>query len=886
MMHVAPILHGLSPFALLAAVLCGCAPAQNTAPVPEKTRPAQPSAASPTTLLAGDAAKHQSPDQTTAAAIDATSSTGLQFGVIRGFLDTHCVRCHGEKTQEGQLRLDTAADDFRDPQSAARWLAVMDRLNLGEMPPPDEPRIDIHEQQQVTAWIASRLRSAIPVANARASRRLTRTEYANSVRDLLHVVFPPGEGPAHRLPPDGELDGFDKLAGSLSIDSALLAAYLDVAVRISEQAVLTGDVSQPPIPTERNRFEYEHTPIHPYEITTRPWTIVRPDGLVIMHGAAGSKDGLRHSHGRKLVPVPGRYTVRVRAGGSPGRSQKPLLMQLWRGGIGQTLLQCEVTTAIDNPQVHERTLWLEPEGNDDLNVFIIGGENFSVANELAHQMQGEVERALAAGDARAAGRLRAQMRAEGAVWMNSPNPATRDTANLPQLFLDFIEIEGPLYDCWPPKSHTMVLFEGPNAVHDLDYARRIIARLLPRAYRREVTPDEIDTILRVVSAEMEAGESFTASIRAGLTAILCSPSFLHVGASTGDADSFDEFRLAERLSYFLWSSLPDDPLLQAAARGQLHNPATLATEADRLLADPRSDALTTDFASQWLRTDEFVRFTPDRELYPDFFLPEFAGLDQDLQAEPLHFFRELLRTETSILAWLDADWTMANQRLAQFYGLAPLVGDEFRRVPLPTDSPRGGLLGMAGLHRLGSDGNRTKPVQRGVYLRDVLFNDPPNPPPPNAGEVQPNIDGQNLSVRARLAQHRTVPACAACHNGIDPYGLALENFNAIGRWRDVQDGEVRNWFARGGPPPIDASGALPDGRSFTGFAAFKQTLLQHPELFRRALAQKLLTYAIARRLKPTDRPVIDDIVQQAENDGDTLRAYVRAVVLSKAFVDP
>jgi hypothetical protein len=884
-MQVAHILHRVGALTLLAAVLCGCSGPANTARVPDTTTADRQSAQAPATRHASELTEHRSPDPTTAAAVDATDADGPQFTVIRGFLDTHCVRCHGMETQEGQLRLDTVADDFRDPQSAARWLAVMDRLNLGEMPPTDEPRIDIHEQQQVTTWIASRLRSGTPVADGLAPRRLTRTEYANSVRDLLHVVFPPGEGPAHWLPPDGELDGFDKLAARLSIDSALLEAYLDAAVRIAEQAVLTGDASRPPIPTERHRFEYERTPVHPYEITTRPWCIVRPDGLIIMHGAAGSRDGLRHSHGRKLVPVPGRYTVRVRAGANRGRSQKPLLMQVWRGGIGQTLLQCEVTTAIDDPQVHERTLWLDPEGDDDLNVFIVGGENFSVANELAHQMQGEVERALAAGDARAAGRLRAQMRAEGAVWMNSPNPATQDTANLPQLFLDFIEIEGPLYDRWPPESHTTVLFEGPDAVQDLDYARRIIARLLPRAYRREVTPDEIDAILRVVSTEMQAGESFPASIRAALTAILSSPSFLHLGQSTESA-GFDDFRLAERLSYFLWSSLPDDRLLQAAARGELHHSATLTAETDRLLADPRSDALATDFAAQWLRVDEFVRFMPDRELYPDFFRAELAGLDQDLQAEPLHFFRELLRTETSILAWLDADWTMANQRLAQFYGLPPLVGDEFRRVQLLPESPRGGLLGMAGFHRLGSDGNRTKPVQRGAYIRDVVFNDPPDPPPPNVGEVEPNLHGQNLSVRARLARHRTVPACAACHSGIDPYGLALENFNAVGRWRDVQDGEVRNWFARGGPPPIDASGTLPDGRSFIGFAAFKQALLERPNLFRRALAQKLLTYALARRLTPADRPVIDDIVQHAENEGDTLRACVRAVVLSNAFARP
>jgi hypothetical protein len=284
--------------------------------------------------------------------------------------------------------------------------------------------------------------------------------------------------------------------------------------------------------------------------------------------------------------------------------------------------------------------------------------------------------------------------------------------------------------------------------------------------------------------------------------------------------------------------------------------------------------------------DEFDRFSPDLELYPDFYRPELDGLDDDLKAEPLHFFGELFRTDETVLAFLDAEWTMANERLARFYGLPPITGNGFRRVTLPSGSHRGGLLGMAGVHRRGSDGNRTKPVQRGVYIRQVLLNDPPDPPPPGAGEVRPNPDGQNLSVRDRLAAHRTVPACAACHNGIDPYGLALENFNAVGQWRDVQDGETRNWFARGGPPPIDPSGALPDGRSFAGFDEFKRSLLDRPEPFRRALAEKLLTYALGRRLMPSDRPAIDAIVAHAERQGDSLRAFIRAVVASDAFLRP
>jgi mono/diheme cytochrome c family protein len=809
---------------------------------------------------------------------------------IRPFLTRHCVECHGPDKQEGSLRLDSLAGDFTDGRAAAAWTEVMDRLNLGEMPPPEEPRPSGEEQREVVRWIVSRLSATAQTHRGpRATmRRLTRTEYSHTVRELLRVQFLPGDDPTELLPPDGTADGFDKLGAALAIDPSLMEAYLDVAARIAEKAVLSGDVSRPPVPTERHRFEYEHTPIHPYEITTRPWTVVRPDGLELMSGAAGSKNGLRHSHNKKMVPVKGRYVVRVQAGASPGRRGKPVVMSIWRGGVGQTLLQCEVQAPIDKPQAYEVTLPLEPEGSDDLNVLIVNGASFTVANEMAHQMENQVQRALEAGEARTAGRLRAQMRAEGTVWMNRPNPATLETKDLPRLFLDYIEIEGPLYDRWPPESHETVLFAGPEAAKTIDYARQIFARLLPRAYRRPVTAEEVETIVRVAAAEMTAGEPFEASVRAGLVAMLCSPSFLYLfDAAAADANAngsmLDDFQLAARLSYFLWSSLPDEELTRLASEGRLRDPAARQSQAARMLADAKAEALVTDFAAQWLRVSEFDRFAPDRELYPLFYQPEMLGLDEDLKAEPLAFFREVLSNDLSVLSFLDANWTMANRRTARLYGLPALEGDRLRRVPLPPELHRGGLLGMAGLHRAGSDGNRTKPVYRGKYVLEVLFNDPPDPPPPNAGDVEPNVEGKNLSVRQRLQQHRQVATCAACHQNIDPYGLALENFGAIGQWREHQDGEVRNWWARGGPPPIDPNGTLPNGRRFTTFAEFKQALLEQQDRFRAALAEKLTIYALGRRLDPSDRPMIEQLVARMKPGGDTLRSLIEGIVAHKAF---
>lgn len=302
-----------------------------------------------------------------------------------------------------------------------------------------------------------------------------------------------------------------------------------------------------------------------------------------------------------------------------------------------------------------------------------------------------------------------------------------------------------------------------------------------------------------------------------------------------------------------------------------------------MLQDSRSDALVTDFARQWLKMDEFDRFPPDIELYPAFARPENERLQDDFQQETLEFFQQVLRSDLPVESFLDSDWTMLNERLANYYGVASVSGEEFRRVSLPSESHRGGLLGMAGLHRWGSDGNRTKPVHRGVYIRDVLFNDRPPLPPPDVGEVEPNAARENLSVRERLAMHRDVERCAECHRGIDCFGLALENFNAVGQWRELQDGETRNWTARGGAPPIDASGTFPDGRKFQNYDEFKTLLVDDNDRFITALANKLLAYALARRLEPADIESVETAVEYSGQHGRTLHSLILGIIASEAF---
>lgn len=415
------------------------------------------------------------------------------------------------------------------------------------------------------------------------------------------------------------------------------------------------------------------------------------------------------------------------------------------------------------------------------------------------------------------------------------------------------------------------------------YAREVFARFLPKAWRRPIDDEELDPILGVVEAELGRGGDFLSAIREGLVATLVSPNFLYlVEPTTEEAPgALDAYEVASRLSYFLWSSLPDSELTQLARSGALKAQETLEAQVDRMLADPKIDRFVNGFARQWLRVDTFLAFAPDSNVYRDF----DSDLGESMVQEPLEFFRLILQDDLSIVNFIDSEFLVVNERLAEHYGLPwdKEEASEFQRVTVPETSPRGGLLAMAGVSLAGSDGARTKPVSRAVYVREVLFNDPPDPPPPNAGEIEPNIQGENLTVRERLMQHQQIESCAACHRRLDPYGLALENFNVIGHWRTKQDGEG---FRGARAPEIDASGRLPSGTAFADFEAFRGALMSQGDRLRRALAERLFVYALGRPLWPSDDPAISAAVERMRGEGDTLRALIKSVVTSQQFLEP
>ena len=441
-------------------------------------------------------------------------------------------------------------------------------------------------------------------------------------------------------------------------------------------------------------------------------------------------------------------------------------------------------------------------------------------------------------------------------------------------------MEGPLPKEWPPASHVVLGLDDKTPADEAGL-RMIFSRLLPRAYRRIVETEEVDRLVNIAAKAMSDEKlDFKAALGLGLQTMLVSPGFVFLQEPRASGESaarpLNDHELACRLSYFLWSSLPDDELFAIAAKGNLRDTATLRAQVTRMLADPKSRSFVENFAGQWLDVELFGSVEPAKE-YKDY----DAKLKSSEREEPLAFFQQVLIENLPVTNFLDSQFIVVNERLARHYGIDGVTGDAFQKVALRPEQHRGGVLGMAGLMTLLSDGTRTLPVRRGAWVLEKLLNDPPPPPPPNAGEIQPNTTGARLTVRERLAKHRSEPNCASCHVKLDSYGLALENYDAIGRWREQQNGEGIS-----GPkaPKIDPSGALKSGREFSDLVGYKAALLAEKEKFIRAFSEKLLTYALGRPVGYVDNATLEQITTTAVKSDHRLQDLIQAVVSSEPFL--
>lgn len=830
---------------------------------------------------------------------------------VQPFLTSHCIRCHGPKRSNAGFRIDQLSTDFNAPTVAEQWKEVVDMINLGSMPPKDEPRPTTGEFEPVVDWINAGLREAKRAASNAGGRipmrRLNRIEFANSVRDLLHmdplVLAPLVED----LPGDGKAEGFDRLGVALFIDQTQIERTLKVAEHIAERAIVVG---VPPVRSERSEAE-----ANPRVARRKTKSKSRFADTLVEVGETGSEvvdGGVRYVHGygnrskdaprgrlgnvdgTDVVTQDGYYRIRIRAGASPGSRGEPIRVNAVYGARTPVYDEVEIPieAPLDDPRVHEAVVFLRcgPDGLkrsvafafNDIVDLIVSTPEASRWNNLVRRAQDKL-RSANTSDASPAEieAARAELDAivaQASKWkgpLRHFNPE-RDSENPPTIFVDWFEISGPVAKEWPPKSHKTIFFTDDER-EDAEYVREIFARLLPRAYRRPVSQAEIDGVVQFVERARAAGSGFHDAVRLGLERVLCSPGFLFIQepAVSETPRELTDYELASRLSYFLWSSMPDETLFALAENGQLHDPQTLMEQVDRMLDDPKSEALVEGFAGQWLHVREFGNTMPAAE-YREY----DTELEGSSRLETYAFFREIVAHNLPITNFLDSDFVMINERLARHYGIEGVEGPNIRRVAVEPQHHRGGVLGMAGLMTLLSDGTRTLPVRRAAWVRTELFGDPPGNPPPNAGEIQPNTAGKKLTVRERLDLHRNEPTCASCHTKLDPFGIALENYDVIGQWRTQANGEG---FRSRNAPPIDVSGKFPEGDAFVSLDDYKAGLLKRRDQFTQALVKKMLTYALTRPVGYADHQTVDAITESVRRDDYRIRTLIRAVVRSELF---
>jgi mono/diheme cytochrome c family protein len=754
---------------------------------------------------------------------------------IRPFLQEHCVACHGPNTAKAGLRLDTLPAEFADPEKARAWQKVHDRLKAGDMPPKKQPRPPQADTQQAVSWLHDNLlvadRRAQPPAGSLVLRRLSRVQYENTVHDLLDIDLELQD----RLPPDGRAFGFDNVGAALSLSSAQLEAYLDAADAALDVSIVN-----------RARPAGIKQRLSGLEALTQ--YSIRPEGrLLELEEAAVGFGRLEFYAHHNPIPEDGRYRVRASVFTYKSPDKLIELYVRMRHTTGDRVIGFYEAPP-DVPRVMEFVATLK-KGS-----YVVFG-----VPKLPYALRG-------------------------------PNPADRTG---PGVGVQWVEIEGPLYSSWPPASHQRLFGDlplAPVAPKSLQHAvkprdppadaERLLTDFMRRAYRRPVAPKDVEPVLELVKQHLaDKKNSFEEAMRVGYKAILCSPHFLFFQEKRGEPD---DFALASRLSYFLWNTLPDEELLRVAGTGELRRPATLRAQVERLLSHPKSAGFIRSFLAQWLDLRNIDATTPDPKLYPEF----DTALQTAMVKEVELFFEEMLRHDLGVANVVASDFTFLNERLASHYGITGVKGPAMRRVPVPPECHRGGILTMAAVLKVTANGSYTHPVHRGVWVLRNIVGRPPDPPPPNAGAVEPDLRGAK-TIREQLDAHRKVASCAACHLRIDPPGFALESFDVAGGWRDqyrILKGPNLSMSRQG--PRVEAGYELADGRSFQDIDGLKKLLLEDRDQLARCLAEKLLIYGTGRGLRYADRAEVDEIVARSRARGHGLRSLIHDVVQSRLFTVP
>ncbi|MBS0204283.1 MAG: DUF1592 domain-containing protein [Planctomycetes bacterium] len=754
------------------------------------------------------------------------------------FFQEYCLDCHGPDTAKADLRVDRLDGDLTQPSTFERWREIVTRIQSGEMPPATEPQPKPESVAEVARLISSKLDDVAAARRAEGRvvlRRLNRTEYENTVRDLFDVQVSVKE----MLPEDAVSHGFDNVGASLNISPVLMERYLEAADAVLNAALV-------PVHTLESKTErFDLYDSLPSWFVAGVWK--RDDGVILFRNSGDSATDLR----KFRASAPGRYRFRISA--SAHNSEAPLPMAVLLGNF----------VVSGNPTRH-LGYFDAPPGQPGVIEF--------------------EERLLAKNDT-----IKVTPVALPFVYLKHE---TMPDYPGPGLKIHWIEVEGPFPEVWPTESYRRVFGSSDPRTGTLADAEQILRDLLPRAFRRRVAEGEEKPFVALVAALLESGQNYETALRAGLKAVLASPKFLYFQESTGD---LDDFALASRLSYFLWSSMPDQELLALAEKNELHEPAVLKAQVERLLKHPKAKEFTANFTGQWLSLREINATTPDKTLYPEYEeLLQWSSLK-----ETQLFFEELLKENLSVRNFVDSDFTILNARLATHYGIPDVQGVALRKVKLKPEYHRGGVLTHASILKVTANGTSTSPVLRGAWVLDHILGKAAPPPPPNVPAVEPDIRGAT-TIREQLAKHRATENCAGCHARIDPPGFALENYDVIGGWRDRYRvvADRKDWVNnRTGPlgkylaawqyglgSVVETGDKLPDGRPFADTAEFKKLLLEHPEQIARCVTEKLVTYATGQPVGFGDHKIVDQILAATKESDYGLRSLVHAVVASELFL--
>jgi mono/diheme cytochrome c family protein len=751
----------------------------------------------------------------------------------RVFLQEHCYDCHGSEVQKAGLRLDTLREKLAEPRTAETWAEVYERVAAGEMPPPKRK---VQPEPAERATFADGLKSELLKADRERRqgdgravlRRLNREEYQNTIRDLFGIDVDVKE----LLPEDGTAQGFDNNGEALSISSVLLERYLEAADVALDAVLVKG-----PAPEKRHWHltlmpeKYKEGDFH-----FRGGVRVLPDETFVFFV---SQPFQPLSLEQFRAPVEGRYRFRVRqyvyqSAGKPLATAWYVHARDSRARTGKLIGHFDTPpgepTTIEFTEKIPKTCTIKPMP------YRLGARNLP------------------------------------------------DTTGYPGpgLAVQYVDVEGPLVESWPPRGQQELLGDLQLEHGTLADAAKALRKLAPRAFRRTTKDEEVEPYLALVRTALEQKRPFEAALRDGIKAMLCAPDFLFLREPAG---RLDDFALASRLSYFLWSSLPDEPLLADARAGRLAQAAVMHAQVERMLDDAKSARFVENFTGQWLGLRNIAATTPDKKLNPGF----DDALQEAMVQETQRFFTEMLRGDLSVRNFIDSDFAMLNARIAELYGIKGATGWDFRKVLLPEGTHRGGVLGQAAILKITANGTSTSPVIRGNWILKNVLGQPVKPPPPNVPALEPDIRGAT-TIREQVANHRKNEQCAVCHDRMDPLGLALENFDVIGQWRtnyrvpefETRDGQTK---VRGYKPgaAVDATGTLPGGRSFADVDELKRLLLEKPDQIARCVAGKLLTYATGAGLSFSDKMAVEEIVKETSAQNHGLRTLVHAVVASEPF---